>query len=221
MSAYTYTEIIRAIKEECSNINLTYSKEGDGRITSAVKENEYLSLLEKGLNERHSSLKFEKQPVERWWWDFRVNDIPFNLKLTTGGTDNAFNKVAIIYSISGKEIEKRNMNFNQFFKVLKEFPRKNERNQTTEYHYLVVNKNDGKVLLKSILDIHTFKSNPCNNLQINWSNEFKYIDLVTPDANFKEKRQQLIMTIQASTKQAIASMIDFANANIETDLFVS
>lgn len=109
------------------------------------------------------------------------------------------------------------MNFNQFFKILKECPKKNERNQMTEYHYLVVNKNDGKVLLKSILDIHTFKSNPCNDLQINWSNEFKYIDFVIPDANFKEKIQQLIKTIQASIKQAIASMNDFANANIETE----
>ena len=221
MSAYTYIEIIQAIKEECSKINLTYSKEGDGRIISAVKENEYLSLLEKGLKEHHSSLKFENQPVERWWWDFRVNEIPFNLKITNGGTDNAFSKVAIIYTITGKEVEKKNMNFNKFFNVLKKYPRKNDRNQMTEYHYLVVNKNDGNVLLKSILDIHTFKSNPCNVLQINWSNEFKYIDFVIPDVNFKEKILQLIKTIQSSIKQEIASKIDFANANIEEEFHVS
>jgi len=221
MSAYTYIEIIQAIKEECSKINLTYSKEGDGRIISAVKENEYLSLLEKGLKEHHSSLKFENQPVERWWWDFRVNEIPFNLKITNGGTDNAFSKVAIIYTITGKEVEKKNMNFNKFFNVLKKCPRKNDRNQMTEYHYLVVNKNDGKVLLKSILDIHTFKSNPCNVLQINWSNEFKYVDFVIPDVNFKEKILQLIKTIQSSIKQEIASKIDFANANIEEEFHVS
>lgn len=169
------------------------------------------------MKEKHPSINVEKQPVERWWWDFRANGIPINLKLTTGGTDNAFNKVAIIYSISGKEVEKRNMNYNQFFKILKECPKKGERDRMTEYHYLVVNKNDEKVLLKSILDIHTFKSNPCNNLQINWYNEFKHIDFVIPDANFKEKIQQLIKTIQSSIKQAIASMNDFANANIETD----
>ena len=109
------------------------------------------------------------------------------------------------------------MNFNQFFKTLKECPKKTERNQMTEYHYLVVNKNDGKVLVKSILDIHTFKSNPCNYLQINWCNEFNNIDFVIPDTYFKEKIQQLIKTIQTSIKQAIASMNDFASSDIESD----
>jgi hypothetical protein len=217
MTSYTYPELIRAIKEECGKINLTYSKEGDGRLTSAVKEEEYLTLLGKGLKERHPSLTFEKQPVERWWWDFRVNAIPFNLKLTTGGTDNAFNKVAIIYSISGKEVEKRNMNFNQFFTTLKECSKKPVRNQMTEYHYLVVNKNTGKILLKPILDIHQFKSNPCNDLQINWNHEFNHIDFAIADEKFKEKIQELLKTIQASIKQAMASMSEFAMANLDTE----
>lgn len=217
MSSYTYPQIIQAIKDECAKINLIYSKDGDGRITSAVKEREYLNLLEKGLKDNHPSLKFEHQPVDRWWWDFRVNGLTINLKLTTGGTDNAFNKVAIIYSISGNEVEKRNMNYNQFFKVIKECPNKVERNHMTEYHYLVVNKNTGKVLLKSILDIHTFKTNPCNDLQINWSNEFNNIEFVTPDLNFKEKIQELLKAIQTSVKQAIAGMKEFADANIEAE----
>lgn len=217
MSEYTYHQIIQATKDECAKINLTYSKDGDGRISSAVKEREYLNILEKGLKDNHPSLKFEHQPVERWWWDFRVNGIPINLKLTTGGTDNAFNKVAIIYSISGVELEKKNMNYNQFFKIIKECPKKAERIHMTEYHYLVINKNTGKALLKSILDIHTFKTNPCNDLQINWSNEFNHIEFVTPDLNFKEKIQDLLKAIQTSVKQAIAGMKDFADANIELE----
>jgi uncharacterized alkaline shock family protein YloU len=80
-----------------------------------------------------------------------------------------------------------------------------------------VNKNTGKVLLKSILDIHTFKTNPCNDLQINWSNEFNNIEFVTPDLNFKEKIQELLKAIQTSVKQAIAGMKEFADANIETE----
>lgn len=217
MSSYTYPQIIQAIKDETAKINLIYSKDGDGRITSAVKESEYLNLLEKMLKDKHPSLKFEHQPVERWWWDFRVNGLTINLKLTTGGTDNAFNKVAIIYSISGNEVEKRNMNYNQFFKAIKECPKKVERNHMTEYHYLVVNKNSGKALLKSILDIHTFKTNPCNDLQINWSNEFNNIEFVTPDLKFKEKIQELLKAIQTSVKQAIAGMKEFADANIEAE----
>jgi hypothetical protein len=208
-----YEDIIAAIQEECGKISLSFSKEGDGRITSAIKETEYLMELQKGLAERHPTLTFELQPVERWWWDFRVNNIPFNLKLTTGGTDNAFNKVAILFSILGKEVEKRNMNYNQFYKVLKEGVKKPQRDPMTEYHYLVVQKQTGKVLLKSIFDIHSFKPNPCNDLQINWTNEFNHIDYRTSDENYTKKVQELLQTIQTSVKQAMASMIEFANAD--------
>ena len=40
MTSYTYPQIIQAIKDECAKINLNYSKDGDGRITSAVKTNQ-------------------------------------------------------------------------------------------------------------------------------------------------------------------------------------
>jgi hypothetical protein len=216
-TTYSYDELIHAIQQECSTITLTYSKSGDGRITSAIKEMEYLNLLEKKLKEKHPSLVFEHQPVERWWWDFRVNSVPFNLKLTTGGTDNAFNKVAIIYTLTGKEIEKRNMNYNQFFKTIKDSDKKSVRNPMSEYHYLVVNKDSGKILLKSILDIHTYKSNPCNDLQINWANEFKHIEYQTPSDQFKEKIRELLKTIQKSVKQAVASMNEFANSCIDDE----
>jgi hypothetical protein len=213
----TYEQIIQAIKDVCAKINILYSNDGDGRLTSAVKELEYLQQLQKGLKETHPSLTFEFQPVERWWWDCRVNGLTINLKLTTGGTDNAFNKAAIIYSISGLELEKKNMNYNQFFKEIKGCQKKATRDRMTEYHYLVVNKNTGKVLLKSILDIHTFKKNPSNDLQINWNNEFNHIDFVTPDANFKEKTKELLKIIQASVKQAIEGMKEFASADIDAE----
>jgi hypothetical protein len=216
-SSYSYIEIIQAIQNESVKIYIDYPKEGDGRITSSIKEHEYLSLLEKRLKETHPQLEFEMQPRERFWWDFRVNKIPFNLKLTTGGTDNAFNKVAIIYSISGIEIKNKNMNYNKFFKILKEYPKKDTRDRMTEYHYLVINKTNGKVLLKSIFDIHSYKSNPSNDLQIDWSNEFNNIDFVIPDANVKEKIQQLIKTIQISVRKAIEGMIEFSNADIDSE----
>ena len=212
----SYSETIAAIKAECAKINLIYSSEGDGRITSAVKEKEYLDLLEKGLKQNFPTYTITR-PKERYWYDVRINNIPINLKITTGGTDNAFNKVAIIYTLSGVETDKRNMNYNLFFKTIKECQKKLVRNQMTEYHYLVVNKSDGKILLKSILDIHSYKSNPCNDLQINWANEFNNIAFMTPDLKFKEKIQELLKTIQTSVRQAIAGMKDFADANIEND----
>jgi hypothetical protein len=212
MTTYSYNEVIEAIRSESAKINITYSKDGDGRLTSAVKEKEYLDLLEQGLKINHPALTFEHQPKDRWWWDFRVNGIPINLKLTTGGTDNAFNKSAIIFSICGKEVDKKNMNFNQLYQTLKEYSWKSERQPMTEYHYLVVNKNDGKILLKPILDIHGYKSNPCNILQINWAEEFLHMDSTTPDVQFKEKIQELLKTIQKSVTQDIVNKKEFAEA---------
>lgn len=212
----SYTDTIAAIKEVCAKINIAYSKDGDGRITSAVKEKEYLDLLEKGLKEKMPSVLICRPP-DRYWFDIRVNLIPINLKLTTGGTDNAFNKTAIIYSITGTEVEKRNMNYNQFLKTLKDLPKKPARNISTEYHYLVVNKDTKQTLLKSILDIHTYKSNPCNDLQINWTNEFNHLDYYIADSECKVKIQELLRTIQTSVRQAIAGMKEFSECNIEAD----
>jgi len=206
-----YAETITAIKSICAQINLTYSKEGDGRLTSAVKETEYLQALKAGLLTNNPTFTVVL-PKERYWYDVLINDIPINLKLTTGGTDNAFNKTAIVFTIQGIILEKRNMNFNQWYKILKDGPWKPARDHKTEYHYLVVNKDSGKVLLKSILDIHSYKSNPCNDLQINWTNEFKHIDYFTPDSMFKEKIKDLLTTIQNSVKQAISGMSEFAAA---------
>ena len=213
MSSYIAT--INMIREVCGKINITFSKEGDGRLTSAVKETEYLKLLEKGLKEIDPSIKFEHQPAHRHWWDLRVNGIPFDLKLTTGGRDNAINKKSILYTISGKEYSK-NMNFNDFIKNISSCQKKSKRDTMTEYHYLVVNKNTGTILLKSMLDIHTFNTNPSNIIQINWKNEFKHIDYLTPDLDFNKKMKELLKLIQKSIKQKIKTIQDFANADIDT-----
>ena len=211
----SYTETIQAIQLECGKINLVYSSEGDGRITSAVKEKEYLDALEKGLKQDYPSFTILR-PKERFWYDIRINTLPINLKITSGGTDNAFNKVAVLYTLSGMEVEKRNMNYNQFLKTIKECPKKASRDRMTEYHYLVVNKDDGKVLLKSILDIHTYKTNPCNDMQINWKNEFHHLDFAIQDERFKDKVKELLKTVQSSIRQLMASMKEFSDADMDT-----
>jgi hypothetical protein len=212
---YTHPQIIQAIKDVSAKINLNYSKDGDGRITSAVKEMEYLNLLEKGLKENHPSLKFEHQPKVRHWWDFMVNGIPIDLKLTTGCTDDACSKVAIIYTICGSEPKNKNMNFNKFWETIKACQEKPARDPMTEFHYLAVNKDNGEFLLKSILDIHTYKTNPSNDLQISWKNEFAETAYRTTD--YKAKIRELLKAVQTSVKQSIQGKKEFADADIDAD----
>lgn len=215
MSSYTYSETIQAIKEECSKINLTYSKEGDGRIISAVKEKPYLDKLESGLKENYPSLKIVR-PKERYWYDIQIGGIPINLKLTTGKTDNAFNKRSIVASLSCSDPSiNQNTNFNKLYDSLKTCAKTNDRNISTEYHYLVVHKTTGTILLKSILDIHSYKSNPSNILQINWDNEFKNIGYACED--FKAKTRELLKTIQTSLKKQFENSKKFIEGDIDKD----
>lgn len=216
---YSYEDIISILNNECNKINISFPDNADGRITSAIKEDEYIYSLKQLLNNSYPELVFETQAVKRWWWDFRINNIPFNLKLTTGGRDNALNKVAVLYSIVGKEIKQKNINFNKFFKILKE-TRYENRNHMNEYHYLVVNKKSGEVLIKSIFDIHTYFSNPCNYLQISWANEFKNSKYKTKDIDIKNKITTLITTIQESIIKSISAMNEFANADIHKEIFI-
>jgi len=215
MSSYTHEQTIQAIIEECSKINLTYSEEGDGRITSAVKEKPYLDALEAGLSAKDPSFKIVR-PKDRFWYDIEINGIPINLKLTTGKTDNAFNKRSIVASTScSDQSVSQNTNFNKLYDVLKGCARLEERKPSTEYHYLVVHKKTGTILLKSILDIHSYKPNPSNILQINWENEFKHIAYACGD--FKAKIRELLKTIQTSLKKQFENSKRFIEADIDKD----
>jgi hypothetical protein len=209
-----YINTISAIKTACEKINLTYSGDGDGRIVSAIKEPEYLNTLKTILNKTHPTFTVEIGKA-RLWFDIRINNIPINLKLTTCNADNCFNKESIIYSMTGLDSTKKNMDFNTFWELCSSSKKKELRDKSTEYHYLVVDKNTGGILLKSILDIHTFKTNPSNKMQINWKHEFQNIDYTTPDHLFKEKIQELLKVIQTSVKQYIDTTRKFAEANID------
>ena len=210
-----YNHLISRIKKEASMISLTF-KDGhcdDGRLVSALKEKEYLERLKIGLEISDPDIIIEI-PGVRCWYDVRINGIPINLKITTGSTDNAFNKTAIYFTITGYDDIAGNLNFNAWWEYLKNATKKDSRDQETEYHYLVVNKNTGGVLLKSILDIHAYKSNPSNILQINWNNEFCNSDYTSSPVDFKKKQKDLVSTIQSSVSQNIMNSLKFAVANL-------
>jgi hypothetical protein len=86
-----YTATIKAIKKQAGKISLNYPKGGDGRLSSAVKGLEYISIFTDGLKKSNPTFAVY-QPQPRHWYDIMINGIPINLKLTTGSSDNAFNK---------------------------------------------------------------------------------------------------------------------------------
>jgi hypothetical protein len=215
----TYAETIAAIKKVCKKINISYSVGGDGRIISAVKEKEYLDALVEGLKDEQPYTVCEIGK-NRHWYDIRINGIPINLKIikiTKSSSCNAFQKVAFIYTLTGVEVEHKNMNMNKWFEHIQTMPHKKMRDRKTEYHYLAVDKDTGTVLLKSILDIRAYNSNPVlsNIFQINWKKEFKNIDYVTPEDKYRASLLELFGTVQKSIRQAIAGIDKFAAADLK------
>ena len=213
----TYEEVITEINNACKDIKMEYAKGVDGRLSSALSEEKYLKELSDNLK-KSTKYNFKiENPKARYWYDIRINDIPINLKMTTGGTDNAYNKVAIIYTLTGKESTLKSMNDDKLYKYLTTNTIKKERDIKTEYHYLVVDKESGNIILKSILDIHSYKSNPCNTLQINWKNEFANKSYKIDDTKYFDKVIELLKTIQKSLKQSVEGKMVFVKADINKD----
>ena len=211
----TYETTITAVKAACTAVNLTYTRSGaghDGRLESAAKEGPYLAALKTQLEAGGHTVEIAPP---RFWYDVRINAIPFNLKLTEcASADNVFDKVSIHYSICGVETTKKNMNINEWWAGIMSAARKAERDKATEYHFIVVNKKTGAALVKSLIDIHSYKKNPCNILQIAWANEFAHAEYVAAD--YKAKVAELLGTIRASLAQRRASEEAFMTADFSS-----
>lgn len=213
-----YSHCINNIKTACKLIEKVggnHVMHADGRIVSAMDEQGILTLLANKLLEMSPETRITI-PKHRHWFDIMIDGIPINLKLTTGGTDNAFNKNAILFSLTGHIHNEICGNFDNLLSKLHVHKLKLDRNQLTEYHYLVINKVSGEFLLKSIFDIHTYASNPCNILQINWKKEFANMDYETPPDKYKDKVTQLLTTIQTSIRTDIECKRKFAELDCST-----
>lgn len=215
---YTITEI-KSVAESI-NLNISTKKDDfDGRIDSAIKEPIFLNNMKRILLEKHPDWDIVISPP-RASCDILINSIRINLKLTDCRTsDNSLNKPSIYYSITGLTKYPYSSNWNEFLDKLIEANNSNQvkkqRDKLTEYHYLVKNKITGDVLLKPIFDIHTYVSNPSNDLQINWKNEFMHYSYFTDDDVYLKKVQSLLLCIQKSVKEMIERSKRFAEADIE------
>lgn len=209
----TVSEVLRLAK------TISFTKGGgDGRIDSAMKEEPFLEELKRQLMACHPAWAIVISPP-RASCDIMVNTVRINLKLTDcKSSDNSVNKPSIFYSITGLSTYPYASTWNEFQERLanasKEKQIKTVRHRPSEYHYLVKNKLTGDVLLKPIFDIHTYVSNPSNDLQINWKIEFEHISETTPDSGYLKKVESLLLTLQTSVREMIERTRKFAEADV-------
>jgi hypothetical protein len=213
-----YDSTISEIKLVSKSISLVKSS-GDGRIDSAMKEIPFLTELKQLLLERNPEWDIIISPPRAAACDILINSIRINLKLTDcKSSDNSMNKPSIYYSITGCSDYPYSSNWNNFLEKLIEAKSegliKSTRDKGTEYHYLVKNKITGDVLLKPIFDIHTYVSNPSNDLQINWKNEFANLEYFTEDDDYIKKMISLLTCIQKSVREMISRTNRFADADM-------
>jgi hypothetical protein len=219
---YEYT--IAEIKRVATKVGVAKSESDDGRIDSAIKEAPFLNEMKRILLAEHTTWDVQISPP-RASCDIMVNTIRINLKLTDcKSSDNSMNKPSIFYSITGLTTYPYSSNWNDFIERIRDagiaHQIKKQRHKPTEYHYLVKNKLTGDVLLKPVFDIHTYVSNPSNDLQINWKNEFLHSDYHIDesgddrDAKYIKKVEELLLCIQKSVKEMIERSKRFAEADI-------
>lgn len=204
-------DTLEAIRQAAKTIILEYPHGEDGRITSAIKEAEYLRKLKEALGDQYT---FEI-PQIREWYDFKVDGIHINLKITDGGCDNAFNKKALVFTWGGCVSAKVLGNMNNMLDVLKSLPRAAHRDPSTEYYYLVVHKGSGKTLLKSLVDIHMYKDNCAGNvMQIHWNSEFTHEAYIAPDRGVK--MIELLKVVQTACRKQVANMVQLVEFNLDS-----
>jgi hypothetical protein len=162
----------------------------DGRINSCLEEKHILNAIHTKVNIKMAGI--------RDWYDFYYNDYFFNVKITSGGTDNIFNKKSIIYSLTEhpeNDISK-SMNNNKLRKYLTTKQKLNRN--CKEYYYLVIFKDSRIPFVKSICDIQNLKSNPTNTLQVNWKKEYTHMCKFNFNKSFDDIRDNIISYIEES-----------------------
>jgi len=199
----------------CS-LSLFSNKIMDGRLNSAMLETPFLSLLTSKIKKKHPLISIEIPPP-RYWYDIKIHNIPINLKITNGGTDNVFNKKAILYTLIKNENVKipNTMSFSEWYSHILKY----SSNITTlrepfkEYHFLVIHKKSKDILFKSMLDVKHYKSNPSNILQVNWNAEFEMNP--NSNSNTNSKIIDILKIIQKSLISEYNSKQLFIHSNID------
>lgn len=196
------------LQHVCTSVKFCDTSE-DGRINSIMDEDTILKELIERFGERII------KPKSRYFYDFMfVQDentrLPFNIKCSNGGTDNAMNKKAIVYSLT--DLSNENIHSNMTYNVMRDKIDNNlkcKRDTSKEYYYIYIGKKDKTIIIKSLLDIQNKKSNPSNIFQIDWKAEKKVAHEFNCPTNIETARDHIYDIIYNSLKKYFNSCSKF------------
>jgi hypothetical protein len=185
----------------------------DGRLSSMLSEKAVVNGIRSCIAKDDAEVIV---PSARSWHDVAIKwgdaaaPYYFNIKISTGGQDNAFNKKALVFSLTtlSEESIPDCMSINTMFDLLMTHKRARRRQDCCgEYFYLYIDKRDGTVLIKSLCDIQAWASNPQNLLQINWRQEkaARGRGRGRKSVKIAPIRKRILIVIQDSLKKYFAS----------------
>ncbi len=170
------------------------SNQVDGRLNSAINEDEVLKIIEQ---------KFDiKIPSARDWADFYINNIPVNIKITTTmRADNASSKRGLYYALTG-QIYSGSESWKIYLERLKE----NIKDTDKDYYFLIINKTNTKdIFINSLKQISTLQPNGSNlPFQIKWND-----NRVMVQKSFDDAKKLLLGTLGKSLKLRAEAYISF------------
>lgn len=181
-------EIVDFLKNK--SFQLTKNSQ-DGRINSAVNEDEIFKLLERNFS--------INRPNMRDWFDFSFDEkrifYPVNIKISTTKTaDNLNCKLGIYYTLTGQFPPFNNgVIWDIYFQHLSQNIKPND----ADYYFLIINKNNLKdIFITSLKKLHTLVPNG-NNLpfQAKWDN-----NRVLVQRTFEEAKNFILSTFEESLK---------------------
>ena len=162
------------LQDKATNITLCNTSK-EGRVNSVFDEDNIIKTLEGEFKE------YIVRPTStRNWYDFMLqlqnDNIPCNIKVSKGGTNNALCKKALVYTFSTLQDDEipANMSFNKMIELIEQNKRQERSHDCTkEYFYIYVDKIDHTIIVRSLCDIQHYVPSAQNWLQINWDKEKK------------------------------------------------
>ncbi|MBQ7259400.1 MAG: hypothetical protein IJS57_05575 [Paludibacteraceae bacterium] len=205
-----FPEIIQDVSEylaSARNFRISSSTH-DGRINSALNEDEILTFLELEFRNISTRYKFVR-PNAREWYDFAIENnnefYPVNIKVTNCATaDNLNSKLGIYYAMTGLIPSFNNsIGWESFLRKLKQ---SFGRHKDKDYYFLIINKKDlSDVFCCSLKTLTSLVPNG-NNLpfQSRWTENRDPVG-----RSFYEAAEFIMATFATSFRQRAAAYEEF------------